>query len=183
MEAGIIKNCKSGKIKDQEILYKHFYSYAMGISLRYSYTKTDASEILNDGFLKVFKNINRFNEKLPFKPWLRKIIVNTAIDYYRKNARFSPMLEIEEAEREGFNIEAIDTLTYYDLKKILDELPEVYRLIFNLYEIEGFTHQEIAEKTGLNESTSRSYLTRAKKRLRILVENHFEMKDERKIRT
>lgn len=183
MEAGIIKNCKSGKIKDQEILYKYFYSYAMGICLRYAYTKTDASEILNDSFLKVFNNINNFNEELHFKPWLRKIIVNTAIDYYRKNAKFNSMLEIEEAEREGFNIEAIDTLTYHDLIKILDDLPEPYRLIFNLYEIEGYTHKEIAEKTELNESTSRSYLARAKKKLRILVEHHFEMKDERKIRT
>jgi RNA polymerase sigma-70 factor (ECF subfamily) len=183
MEAGIIKNCKSGKLKHQEKLYKHFYSYAMGICLRYTYTKTDASEILNDSFLKVFKSINSFNEELPFKPWLRKIIVNTAIDYYRKNARFSPMLEIEQAENEGFNIDAIDTLTYHDLIKILDELPEPYRLIFNLYEIEGYTHREIAEKTGLNESTSRSYLARAKKKLRTLVENYFELKNERKIRT
>ncbi len=183
MEAGIIKNCKSGKLKHQEKLYKHFYSYAMGICLRYAYTKTDASEILNDSFLKVFKSINSFNEELPFKPWLRKIMVNTAIDYYRKNARFSPMLEIEEAENEGFNINAIDTFNYQDIKKILDELPEPYRLIFNLYEIEGYTHKEIAEKTGLNESTSRSYLVRAKKKLRILVEHHFELENERKIRS
>ena len=182
-EAGIIKNCKSGKIKHQEILYKHFYSYAMGICLRYAYTKTDASEILNDSFLKVFKGINSFSEELPFKPWLRTIIVNTAIDYYRKNTRFSHILEIEQAENEGFNIDAIDSLAYYDLKNILDELPEPYRLIFNLYEIEGYTHKEIAEKTELNESTSRSYLARAKKKLRILVENYFELKNERKIRT
>ena len=182
-EAGIIKNCKSGGLKHQEVLYRHFYSYAMGICLRYVYTKTDASEILNDSFLKVFKSIKSFNEEFPFKPWLKKIIVNTAIDYYRKNARISPMLEIEQAENEGFKIDAIDTLTYYDLKKILDELPEPHRLIFNLYEIEGYTHREIAEKTGLNKSTSRSYLARAKKRLRILVENHFELKNERKIRT
>ncbi len=183
MEAGIIKNCKSGKLKHQEALYKHFYGFAMGICLRYAYTKTDASEIVNDSFLKVFKNIKHFNKDLPFKPWLRKIIVNTAIDYYRKNARFSPMLEIEEAENEGFNIDVIDTFNYSDLKKILDELPEPYRLVFNLYEIEGFTHQEIATKTGLSESTSRSYLTRAKKKLRILVERHFERNNERKIRT
>ena len=113
-----------------------FYSYAMAICLRYAYTKTDASEILNDSFLKVFNNIDGFDEGLPFKPWLRKIVVNTAIDYYRKNAKFIPMLEIEEAENEGFNIDAVDNLTYYDLKNILDGLPEPYRLIFNLYEID-----------------------------------------------
>ncbi|MEZ5196923.1 MAG: sigma-70 family RNA polymerase sigma factor [Bacteroidales bacterium] len=183
MEAGIIRNCKSGKLKHQEKLYKHFYGFAMGICLRYAYTKTDATEILNDSYLKVFKNIKRFNEDLPFKPWLRKIIVNTAIDYYRKNARINPMLEIEEAENEGFNIDVIDTFNYNDLKKILDGLPEPYRLVFNLYEMEGYTHQEIAAKAGLSESTSRSYLTRAKKKLRILVERHFEIYNERKIRT
>ncbi|OQX80886.1 MAG: RNA polymerase subunit sigma-70 [Bacteroidetes bacterium 4484_276] len=182
-EAGIIKNCKSGRLKHQGKLYKHFYGYAMAICLRYAYTKTDASEILNDSFLKVFNNINNFDEGLPFKPWLRKIIVNTAIDYYRKNAKFVSMLEIEQAENEGFNIDAVDNLTYNDLKNILDRLPEPYRLIFNLYEIEGYTHKEIGEKTGLGESTSRSYLTRAKKKLRILVENYFELNDERQIRS
>lgn len=183
MEAGIIKNCKSGRLKHQEVLYKHFYGYAMGICLRYAYTKTDASEILNDSFLKVFKNIKHFNDELPFKPWFRKIIVNTAIDYYRKNARLLPTLEIEEVENEKFNVDTIDTFTYNDLKKILDELPEPYRLIFNLYEIEGYTHQEIAVRVRLSESTSRSYLARAKKKLRIIVERHFEINNERKIRT
>ena len=138
---------------------------------------------MNDSFLKVFNNIDSFNEDLPFMPWLRKIIVNTAIDYYRKNAKFVTMLEIEQAENEGFNINAIDNLEYYDLKNILDKLPEPYRLIFNLYEIEGYTHKEIGKKTGLGESTSRSYLTRAKKKLRILVENHFELNNERQIRS
>jgi len=180
---GIIKNCKSGKLKHQEILYRNFYSYAMGISLRYAYTKTDASEILNDSFLKVFNNINKFKDELPFKPWLKKIIVNTAIDYYRKNARFRPMLEIDQTADEAFNVEMVDNLTYEDIKKLLDSLPEMYRLVFNLYEIEGYTHKEIAIKLKFDESTSRSYLTRAKKKLRILVENHFEITHERKVRT
>jgi RNA polymerase sigma-70 factor (ECF subfamily) len=182
-EAGIINNCKSGKIKHQEALYRYFYSYAMGICLRYAYTKTDASEIVNDSFLKVFRNIKKYKDEFPFKPWFKKIIVNTAIDYYRKNARFTSMLEIEEAENESFNIEQIDNLAYEDLKKLLDSLPEIYRLVFNLYEIEGFTHEEIAKKLVFDTSTSRSYLTRAKKKLRILVEKHFEINSERKVRT
>jgi len=180
---GIIKKCKSGKLKHQEELYKHFYGYAMGISLRYAYTKTDASEILNDSFLKVFKNIKKYDEQKPFKPWLKTIIVNTAIDYYRKNARFRPMLEIDKVENEAFNIEFVDTLNYEDIKKLLDDLPEMYRLVFNLYEIEGYTHREIATRLKLDESTSRSYLTRAKKKLRKLVEVHFEIRNERKVRT
>lgn len=182
-ETGIIKNCKSGRLKHQEKLYKHFYGYAMGICLRYAYTKTDASEILNDSFFKIFKNIKKYDEQKPFKPWLKTIIVNTSIDYYRKNARFRPMLEIEEVENEAFNVELVDTLGYEDIKKLLDDLPEMYRLVFNLYEIEGYTHREIAEKLKFNESTSRSYLTRAKKKLRKLVEIHFELKHERKVRT
>ena len=155
----------------------------MGICLRYAYTKTDASEILNDSFLKVLKNIKKYKDEFSFKPWFKKIIINTAIDYYRKNARFASMLEIEEAENEDFNIEQIDTLAYADLKKVLDKLPEMYRLVFNLYEIEGYTHNEIAGKLAINVSTSRSYLTRAKKKLRVLVEKHFEINSERKVRT
>jgi RNA polymerase sigma factor (sigma-70 family) len=182
-ESGIIENCKSGKLKHQEIFYKHFYGFAMGICLRYAYTRTDASEMLNDSFLKVFHNISRFDPKYPFKAWFKKIIVNTAIDYYRKNASLLPTLEIEEVKNESFDINLIDALTYNDLKKLLDDLPEAQRLIFNLYEIEGYTHQEIAEKLKMTESTSRSYLTRAKKKLRILVEKYFETGYERKIRT
>ncbi len=182
-ESAIIENCKTGKLRHQEIFYKHFYGYAMGICLRYAYTRTDASEMLNDSFLKVFRNLKKYDEKLPFRAWFRKIIVNTAIDYYRKNARLLPTLEIEEAENYSFDINLIDNLNYEAIKKLLDELPELHRLVFNLYEIEGFTHQEIAGKLDLTESTSRSYLTRAKKKLRILVEKYFETEYERKIRT
>jgi len=139
--------------------------------------------MLNDSFLKVFKNLDKYDKKFPFKAWFRKIIINTAIDYYRKNARLMPTLEIEEAENESFNIHRIDDLNYEDIKKLMDNLPEILRLVFNLYEIEGYTHQEIAVRLSLNESTSRSYLTRAKKKLRILVEKHFETEYERKIRT
>lgn len=182
-EAGIIENCKSGKLRHQEIFYKHYYGFAMSICLRYAYTRTDASEMLNDSFLKVFRNLKAYDEKLPFRAWFRKIIVNTAIDYYRKNAKLIPTLEIEEAENESFNIYRVDDMNYEDIKKLMDDLPELYRLVFNLYEIEGYTHQEIAVRLSLNESTSRSYLTRAKKKLRILVEKHFETEYERKIRT
>jgi RNA polymerase sigma-70 factor (ECF subfamily) len=183
MESGIIENCKSGKLRHQEIFYKHFYGFAMSICLRYAYTRTDASEMLNDSFLKVFRNLKKYDTKFPFRPWFRKIIVNTAIDYYRKNAAIKPVLEIEQAENEAFDISLVDNLHYEDLRKLLDDLPEVQRLIFNLYEIEGFTHQEIALKLNLTESTSRSYLTRAKVKLRIWVEKHFETEYERKIRT
>jgi RNA polymerase sigma factor (sigma-70 family) len=155
----------------------------MGICLRYAYTRTDASEIVNDSFMKVFRSIGSFDEQLPVKPWLRKITVNTAIDYYRKHARFEPVLDIEYAENESFDENQLDQLGYEDLKKLLDSLPEIYRMVFNLYEIEGFTHQEIAKRLEINESTSRAYLTRAKKRLRIMVEKLFEIQDERKIRT
>lgn len=182
-EAGIIKKCKSGKRKQQEILYRHFYGYAISICLRYAYTKTDASEILNDSFLKVFRNIKKFDTGKPFRPWLRTIIVHTAIDYYRKHTRFEPMLHIEHAASESFDADQIDRLGYEDLKNLLDSLPEIYRLIFNLYEIDGFTHKEIAAKLEIKESTSRSYLTRAKQKLRTLVEQHFETAHARKIRT
>lgn len=182
-ESGIIEKCRSGKLKHQELFYKHFYGFAMGICLRYAYTRMDAMEMLNDSFLKVFNSLHKFDERFSFKAWFRKIITNTAIDYYRKNARLQPTLEIEEAENETFNINLVDTLTYEDIKKLLDNLPEVHRLIFNLYEIEGYTHHEIAKQLDVTESTSRSYLTRAKKKLRILVEKHFESEYERKIRT
>jgi RNA polymerase sigma factor (sigma-70 family) len=171
IEPKIIEGCKNHKIKYQELLYKQFYGYGMSICLRYSYNKDEAVEILNDSFLKVFENIEKYKPELSFKSWLRRIIINTSIDYYRKSIKFKDTDSLDEkydAENNDYNI--IDELNVEDILKLLNQLPEIYRLTFNLYEIEGFKHEEIAEQLNISISTSRSNLTRAKKMLR----NSFE---------
>ena len=162
----VIKGCIKGKSRYQELLYRQFYAYGMSISLRYAHNRDEAAEILNDGFLKAFTNLSRFDTNQQFKPWFRKIIINAAIDNYRKNLKHYNHLDEEVIDDELLDVGSINYLEIEDMMILLNELPENYRLTFNLYEIEGYSHQEIAEILGIAEGTSRSNLTRARNMLK-----------------
>jgi RNA polymerase sigma-70 factor (ECF subfamily) len=110
---------------------------------------------------------------VPFKNWLRRILINTAIDSYRKNVKHYYHLEVENEKDLYVDSNVIEDLTIQDILKLLDQLPEMHRIVFNLYEIQGFNHQEISEKLAIGESTSRVFLTRAKKKLRVLIGENF----------
>lgn len=166
INSAVLKGCLKGELKSQELLYKQYYAYGMSICLRYSHNRDEAAEILNDSFLKVFTNIQKYIEGQPFKAWFRRIIINTAIDHYRKNNRHYNHLDQDVIDQERLNTDLIDHLDIDDLMKLLNHLPENYRLTFNLYEIEGYSHQEIAQMLGIAEGTSRSNLTRARYILR-----------------
>ena len=142
----------------------------MGICLRYSNSDQQAQEILNDSFLKVFENILITREILVFRAWLRRIVVNTALDHYRKERRRMERITTDYAEEDMTIAEdVIDKLSVEEIIKLLQELPESQRLVFNLYEIEGYSHQEIGEMLGFPAATSRTYLTRAKQRIKSLM--------------
>ncbi len=173
IDSKLLKACKKGKIKSQEMLYKQFYAYGMSISLRYAYNRDEAAEVLNDSFLKVFGNIHKYNQAQSFKAWLRKIIINTAIDYYRKNKKHHELLDVEVTDIELIDYDIIEQFEIEDLQILLAELPENYRITFNLYEIEGYNHDEIAELLKIVPSTSRSNLTRAKAMLRAAFKKHY----------
>ena len=166
LDIKIIKGCKRGKLKYQEKLYRHYYAYGMSISLRYSNSREEATEILNDSFLKVFDNLSKFDMKKSFKAWFRRILINTSIDYYRKSLRVVQTNNIDDYETLVYDKNEIDNLETEDILKLLNTLPETYKIIFNLYEIEGYKHEEIAEKLDISASTSRANLSRAKKILR-----------------
>ncbi len=166
IEPKVLKACKKGDLKCQEILYRKFYAYGMSISLRYSYSREEAVEILNDSFLKVFVNISKFDKKKSFKAWFRRILINTSIDYYRKSKRLINTENIDDYNTEVKNYNEIDNMEAEELLLLLNNLPELYRIIFNLYEIEGYKHGEIAEQLNITTSTSRANLSRAKKMLR-----------------
>lgn len=171
----ILNECEKGNVLYQETLYKDFYSYALSICRSYTYSDDDAVSILNDSFLKVFSSVKKkkHNKTIPFKNWLRRIVINTAIDSYRKNSKHFHQLKIEEATQLTANSDVIDELTATDIINLLDQLPEAHRIVFNLYEIQGFDHKEISEKLNISKSTSRVFLTRAKKKLRILIQKNF----------
>lgn len=168
-EIRLIQRCCSRDPRAQELLYRKYYGYAMGISLRYTGNKEDALELLNDSFLKIFFNINIFDQKKEFLTWIRKIIINTAIDKYRVKKRLIPTENLPEDQKVYFQDDILDSLYAKEMLQTINELPDIYRLVFNLYELEGYSHQEIGKILNINTSTSRSYLTRAKERLKKII--------------
>ena len=178
LEHHLVEACKSGDARAMERLYKHFYSYAMSVALRYAHSKDEAGEIINDSFMKVFDKIDQHDPRKSLKAWLRRFIVNNAIDYYRKNVKHYALMQIEKVSVEVKDESAIDRLSAQDIMDMMGQLPDPYRVVFNLYEIEGYTHQEIGEMLGIPASTSRTYLSRAKQKLRTLCELKFSGKYE-----
>lgn len=168
-EDEIISKCKTGSLKYQELLYKQFYGYAMGIGLRYSINRDDALEVVNDAFIKVFNSIKNYNSDRPFKAWLRTVIVNTAIDRRRKDLKFQLHVEIDNAMPVSSSINAIENLNVQDILKLMQLLPPIQLTIFNLYEIDGYSHDEISKLLAIPESSSRVYLSRAKEKLRNIL--------------
>lgn len=167
------KNVISGCLKEdrtaQNQLYRLFFSYGMSIAMRYVDTKEDAIEILNDGFLKVFTHINSYNDIYDFKPWFKTIMVNTAINFVRKMKKFKVETDLEEARNHQLSDHILEKIGYKDLLDLVQSLSTSYRTVFNMYVIDGFKHEEIADKLGITVSTSKSNLSRAKERLRDLI--------------
>jgi RNA polymerase sigma factor (sigma-70 family) len=171
----IIRNCRKKDKKSQEMLYKQFFGYALSIALIYNKQRENAIEIVNDSFMKVFSEISKFDHTKSFKTWLRKIVINTSIDRFRrdrKNSFFEGKDSVHIADR---NANVISDLTAEDVIGLLNRLPEIQKIVFSLYEMEGFSHEEIGTKINISASSSRVYLARAKKKLRDLFPIYFNV--------
>ncbi|GAB3913580.1 RNA polymerase sigma factor [Mucilaginibacter boryungensis] len=168
-EAELIGQCKRGSLKHQEMLYKHYYGFTMGIAMRYCFSRDDAMEVTNDGFIKVFNTMAQYDVAKPFKAWLRTIIVNTAIDRRRKELKHQANMELDNAMPLSAGTYIIENISAQDILKLMDTLPVIQRTVFNLYEIDGYSHDEIADMMAIPASSSRVYLTRAKEKLRKLI--------------
>ncbi|MBC8769648.1 RNA polymerase sigma factor [Arenibacter algicola] len=173
-ETKLISGCISKIGKDQERLYKKYYGYVMAIGMAYCTNKDIAREVVDDTFIKIFDSIESFDHKQSFKGWIRKITINCAIDEFRRNKKHLYHLDVSDCSRDLPAVELLDNLDIDDIYQLLGELPEMLRTVFNLYEIEGYDHKEISELMGIGESSSRTYLARAKERLRGLVTRHFK---------
>ncbi|MEQ1675720.1 MAG: RNA polymerase sigma factor [Chitinophagaceae bacterium] len=167
-----VEGCSLNRRESQKIIYSSFYGYAMAICDRYANKQDDALEILNDGFLKVFREIHHYQPAYKdvissFKGWVRKIMVYTAIDHFRKNQKHKLVTQLDPVEYQmaSGNADAIDKISYDEIIRAIQELSPGYRTVFNLFIIEGLSHDEIAEKLDISTGTSKSNLSKARKQL------------------
>ena len=167
--AKLIQKCRKNDRKSQRELYRHFYNYGMTVCLRYAGTREDAKEILNDAFVKVFLKIDRYSPNLSFKGWLNKILVNTAIDHYRKFQNEPQTVDIIHAQHYETEADALQNLSVEVIFNMVKKLPPSYRLVFNLYVVEGYKHPEIAEKLNISVGTSKSNLAKARMKLKGMI--------------
>ena len=161
------------------MMYKSFYGYLMGIILRYTKNASDSEELVNDSFIKIFKHVGTFKapknpEELQrsFKGWIAQIASRTAIDKIRSAKAQFYVDDLKEEEHPATQASVTSELHVSDILNLLNLLPDTQRLVFNLYEIEGFAHEEISKMLGIPESSSRVYLTRSKNKLRTLYLNN-----------
>ena len=169
----LLAGCLRNHRQSQELLYRQFYGYAMSVCLRYAPTREGALEVLNDGFLKVFTRLEQYDSKQPFKGWLRRILINSAIDHYRQEVRHHHHDDIEQAAQSAVSesADAFSQLAHEDLLALVQRLSPAYRLVFNLYVMDGFTHEEIANQLGISVGASKSNLARARENLRQLLKH------------
>lgn len=164
----LINDCKSNNRKAQEQLYQLYSKKLFGVCLKYSRNYNEAQDHLQDGFLIIFDKIEQYSFKGSFEGWLKRIMINNVLQHYRNQPFLSLVDETIEDDCE-INLDD-DTITIEYLLKIIQELPDRYRLVFNLYVLDGYTHQEIAEMLSINTGTSKSNLARAKSILKNKIE-------------
>lgn len=165
----IIDGCIEGRRKAQYKFYNYFSGKMMGVCLRYAQNEAEAEDILQDGFVKVYSNIHKYQPYGSFEGWVRRIFVNTAIEYYRQRRRFVISdIEIENSDFE-FKDDVVDRMSANEILNLITKMPDGYRMVFNMYAIEGYSHKEIAEELGISIGTSKSQYSRARTYLQKLL--------------
>ena len=169
----LIQGCIEGDRRCQQKLYEHFYGKMMVVCMRYATDDDEALDIFQEAFIKVFNNLVRYGNKGSFEGWIRRIMVNTAIDHIRKNKKLREMVEIneeitaDEIEEEAEDL--LDKVSFDDLLGCVQDLSPAYRSVFNMYVVDGFSHKDIAQELGISEGTSKSNLAKAKMNIKKLL--------------
>src|SRR3978361_284373 len=165
----LIGGCiKQGRNR-QKSVYIAIYGFSMGRCRRYANNRDEAAEVMNQGFFKVFTRIETYDTSRPFKAWLGRIMMNVSIDYYRANLKMAYAEDLDKAENMS-NGELPDrNLSYNDLLAMVQQLPTAYRTVFNLFAIEGYSHEEIGEMLNINAGTSKSNLHKARVKLKKMI--------------
>ncbi len=168
----IIQDCLDGDTNAQELLYNKYSGKMYGVCLQYSDNYDDAIDILKDCFIKVFTNLHQFKVKGSFEGWIRRIMVNTALEKYRDKHYLNRVDEDEAEKLERVDYNVIDEMSARDLMKVIQELSPKYRMVFNLFAIEGYSHKEISALLEISEGTSKSNLSRARAILQEKLKNY-----------
>ena len=166
----VIQGCREGDLTAQKALYKSMSGKMFAVCLRYASDYHNAEYILQEGFIKVFRNIDKYRGEGSFEGWIRRIFVNTSIEQYRKNVKLYAVSEIEDTNISNHDSNALDTLMTEDLLRLIQTLSPGYKTIFNLFVMEGMSHAEIAQELGISEGTSKSQLARARGILQTKIE-------------
>ena len=171
-EAEIVQRCLQDDVPAQNELYRRYAGKMMGICLRYTHNREDAADVLQDGFVKVFLHLKSFKGEGSFEGWIKRIMVNTALKHYKKNLKFKNESDIEMAYDISFDNQIISNMSVSEMMKHVQNMPDGYRTIFNLYVVEGFQHNEIGKMLGISEGTSKSQLSRARNYLMTILKNN-----------
>jgi RNA polymerase sigma factor (sigma-70 family) len=158
----LLDGCQRGERRAQELLYKLLASKMLGVCMRYTKDRFEAEDILQVGFVKVFQKVAEFRGDGSFEGWIRRIMVNTAIEVYRKNQKMVASVDIDEVYEAPQTTFDMSGLEVRDLLNLIQQLSPGYKVVFNLYAIEGYSHKEIAQQLGITEGASKSQLSRAR---------------------
>ena len=180
-DSDLISGCMEGNRRMQEELYRRFSPRMYAVCLRYAGNAEEAEDILQEGFIKVFKKLDSFRSEGSFEGWVRRVFVNTAIEHFRRKRYLMPITEKEENTIEAKYASVLDEMGAKDVLALVRELSPGYRTVFNMYVVEGYTHREIADMLGISEGTSKSQLSRAKVILQDMVRTFIDK--QRGVRT
>lgn len=167
----IITACLAKNQQAQRVLIKLFWSYVKSISVRYVSNAKEAEEVINDCFLKVFNNLAKYDHSRPFKAWLRTIVINTAVDHYRRNHKYTHHVDLDDIEIISLDEDVISKIAAEEILNLIQRLPPSYRMVFTLYVIDGYSHREISDLLGIKEGTSKSNLQDARRKLQLMIKN------------
>lgn len=172
----LVAGCAKGDRTAQQMLYQKYAARMMAVCCRYCRCREDAEDVLQEAFVRVFKYIEKFRQESSLAYWIKRIVVNTAINYHRKSVYLYPHLDIDEVYHLGEDASAVSNFHFEELLALLQTLPQGCRVVFNLHAIEGYKHREIARMLGISEGTSKSQYARARSLIKELITKQGEVK-------
>lgn len=177
VDAQLLKDCRKGREKAQYSLYKLCFGQLMSVCMRYYKNEEDAVFVLNQGFMKILTNLDKYREEVPFEAWIKRIMINTVINEFHKNKKYNETILPTDFQEEADHFDHIEyddineKIDVEHLESYLEELPETTQKVFNLYAIDGYTHKEIGKMLNISDGTSKWHLSIARKQLKARISN------------